>query len=170
MHRINSVSQQVMKIRLLSETRCIYIATLYQVMDLVGSDPNPNTSASGHFNSPDIDFNVQLSDDTMHTAYPEDIPNLLPPSQGPSLYWGWSDSDSQCSSLVPDSEINIEEQLLINTPDSLKARNDGWVRARPDVSSTVLLWTRDMTRPKGIATEKKFLCSRGESWAGLWSG
>jgi hypothetical protein len=119
MHRINSVSQQVMKIRLLSETRCIYIATLYQVMDLVGSDPNPNTSASGHFNSPDIDFNVQLSDDTMHTAYPEDILNLLPPSQGPSLYWGWSDSDSQCSSLVPDSEINIEEQLLINTPDLL---------------------------------------------------
>jgi len=53
---------------------------------------------------------------------------------------------------------------------TLKARNDGWVRARPDVSSTVLLWTRDMTRPKGIATEKKFLCSRGESWAGLWSG
>jgi hypothetical protein len=52
----------------------------------------------------------------------------------------------------------------------VKARNDGWVRARPDVSSTVLLWTRDMTRPKGIATEKRFLCSRGESWAGLWSG
>jgi len=53
---------------------------------------------------------------------------------------------------------------------SVKARNDGWVGARPDVSSTVLLWTRDMTRPKGIATEKKFLWNRGESWAGLWSG
>jgi len=52
----------------------------------------------------------------------------------------------------------------------VKARNDGWVRTRPVVGSTVLLWTRDMTCPKGIATEKKFLCSRGESWAGLWSG
>jgi len=52
----------------------------------------------------------------------------------------------------------------------VKARNDGWVRARPDVSSTVLLWTRDIARPKGIATEKRFLCRRGESWTGLWSG
>jgi hypothetical protein len=25
--------------------------------------------------------------------------------------------------------------------DLVKARNDEWVRARPDVSSTVLLWT-----------------------------
>ncbi|KAG2114958.1 hypothetical protein BD769DRAFT_1391341 [Suillus cothurnatus] len=96
-----------------------HIATLYQATDFVRSDPNPNTSVSGHSNSPDIDFNVQLSDDTMHTAYPEDFPNLSPPSQGPSSYWGWSDSDSQCSSSVPDSEINIEEQLLINTLDSL---------------------------------------------------
>jgi hypothetical protein len=38
----------------------------------------------------------------------------------------------------------------------LKARNDEWVWARPDVSSTVLLWTRDIARPKGIATEKRF--------------
>ncbi|KAG2138738.1 hypothetical protein BD769DRAFT_1384514 [Suillus cothurnatus] len=96
-----------------------HIATLYQVTDFIRSDPNPNTSASGHSNSPDIDFNVQLLDDTTHTAYPEDFPNLLPPSQGPSSYWGQSDSDSQCSSLVPDSEINIEEQLLINMLDSL---------------------------------------------------
>jgi hypothetical protein len=53
---------------------------------------------------------------------------------------------------------------------TLKARNGEWVRARPDVSSTVLLWTRDIARPKGIATEKRFLCRRGESWTGLWSG
>jgi len=52
----------------------------------------------------------------------------------------------------------------------LKARNDEWVRARPDVSSTVLLWTRDIARPKGIVTEKRFLCRRGELWTGLWSG
>jgi hypothetical protein len=56
------------------------------------------------------------------------------------------------------------------TMNTVKARNDEWVRARPDVSSTVLLWTRDMARPKGIATEKRFLCRRGESWTGLWSG
>jgi len=53
---------------------------------------------------------------------------------------------------------------------AVKARNDEWVRARPAVSSTVLLWTRDIARPKGIATEKRFLCRRGESWTGLWSG
>jgi len=53
---------------------------------------------------------------------------------------------------------------------ALKARNDEWVRARPAVSSTVLLWTRDIARPKGIATEKRFVCRRGELWTGLWSG
>jgi hypothetical protein len=52
----------------------------------------------------------------------------------------------------------------------MKVRNDGWVRARPDVSSIVLLWMRDIAHPKGIATEKRFLCRRGESWTGLWSG
>ncbi|KAG2122195.1 hypothetical protein BD769DRAFT_1389819 [Suillus cothurnatus] len=88
-------------------------------MDFVGSDPNMDSSVSGHSNSPDIDFNVQLVEDT--TAYSQDFPNLSPPSQGPSSYWGQSDSDSQGSStlLVSNSEINIEEQLLINTPDSL---------------------------------------------------
>lgn len=96
-----------------------HIAMLHQIMDFVGSDPNTDSSASGHSNSPDIDFNVQLVEDT--TAYSQYFPNLSPPSQGPSSYWGQSDSDSQGSStlLVPDSEINIEEQLLINTPDSL---------------------------------------------------
>ncbi|KAG2116646.1 uncharacterized protein F5147DRAFT_649104 [Suillus discolor] len=53
------------------------------------------------------------------TAYQENFPNLSPPSQGPSSYWGRSDSDSQCSSSVPDSEIDIEEQLLLNMLDSL---------------------------------------------------
>jgi hypothetical protein len=53
---------------------------------------------------------------------------------------------------------------------ALKARNDEWVGARPDVGSTVLLSTRDIARPKGIATEKRFLYKRGESWTGLWSG
>jgi hypothetical protein len=52
----------------------------------------------------------------------------------------------------------------------VKARNDEWVGARPDVSSTVLLWMRDIARPKGIATEKRFLYGRGESWTGLRSG
>jgi len=53
---------------------------------------------------------------------------------------------------------------------ALKARNDEWVGARPDVGSTVLLWMRDIARPKGIATEKRFLYRRGESWIGLWPG
>ncbi|KAG2114099.1 hypothetical protein BD769DRAFT_1363903, partial [Suillus cothurnatus] len=66
--------------------------------------------------------------------------------------------------------LDIMERDIPHAEFALKARNDEWVRARPDVSSTVLLWTRDMTRPKGIATDKRFLCSRGESWAGLWSG
>jgi hypothetical protein len=66
--------------------------------------------------------------------------------------------------------LSCNEERCSKARGTLKARNDGWVRARPDVSSTVLLWTRDMTRPKGIATEKRFLCSRGEPWAGLWSG
>jgi len=52
----------------------------------------------------------------------------------------------------------------------VKARNDEWVGARPDVGSTVLLWTRDIAHPKGIATEKRFLYRRGESWIGLWPG
>jgi len=52
----------------------------------------------------------------------------------------------------------------------VKVRNDEWVGARPDVGSTVLLWTRDIACPKGIATEKRFLYQRGESWTGLWSG
>jgi hypothetical protein len=41
---------------------------------------------------------------------------------------------------------------------------------RPDVGSIVLLWTQDIACPKGIATEKRFLYKRGESWTGLWSG
>jgi len=53
---------------------------------------------------------------------------------------------------------------------ALKARNDEWVGARPDVGSTVLLWMRDIACPKGIATEKIFLYRRGELWTGLWSG
>jgi hypothetical protein len=53
---------------------------------------------------------------------------------------------------------------------AMKARNDEWVGARPDVGSTVLLWTRDIAHPKGIATEKRFLYKRGELWTGLWSG
>jgi hypothetical protein len=52
----------------------------------------------------------------------------------------------------------------------LKARNDEWVGARPDVGSTVLLWTQDIAHPKGIATEKRFLYKRGKLWTGLWSG
>jgi len=52
----------------------------------------------------------------------------------------------------------------------VKARNDEWMGARPDGGSTVLLWTRDIARPKGIATEKRFLYKRGESWTGFWSG
>jgi len=52
----------------------------------------------------------------------------------------------------------------------MKVRNDEWVGARPDMGSTVLLWTRDIACPKGIATEKRFLYKRGESWTGLWSG
>jgi hypothetical protein len=69
-------------------------------------------------------------------------------------------------STVPSYQclLTAVQKLLV------KARNDGWVRARPDISSTVLLWTRDIARPKGIATEKRFLCRRGESWTGLWSG
>jgi hypothetical protein len=47
----------------------------------------------------------------------------------------------------------------------VKARNGEWVGARPDMGSTVLLWMRDIARPKGIATEKIFLYKRG-----LWSG
>jgi len=53
---------------------------------------------------------------------------------------------------------------------AVKVRNDEWVGARPDVGSTVLLWTRDIVCPKGIATEKRFLYKRGELWTGLWSG
>jgi hypothetical protein len=60
--------------------------------------------------------------------------------------------------------------LLANVHKLLKVRNDEWVGARPDVGSTVLLWTRDIACPKGIATEKRFLYKRGESWIGLWSG
>jgi len=45
----------------------------------------------------------------------------------------------------------------------VKARNDEWVGARPDVGSTVLLWMQDIACPKGIATEKRFLYKRGES-------
>jgi hypothetical protein len=95
-----------------------HIATLHQSA-FVGSDPSTDSSASGHSISPDIDFNVQLTDDT--TAYSADFLHLSPPSQGPSSYWGRSDSDSQGSSSlsVPDSEIDIKEQLFINTPDSL---------------------------------------------------
>jgi hypothetical protein len=52
----------------------------------------------------------------------------------------------------------------------VKVRNDEWVGARPDVGSTVLLWMQDIARPKGIATEKRFLYKKGESWTGLWSG
>jgi hypothetical protein len=54
--------------------------------------------------------------------------------------------------------------------EALKARNDEWVGARPDVGSTVLLWMRDIACPKGIATEIRFLYRRGESWIGLWPG
>jgi hypothetical protein len=52
----------------------------------------------------------------------------------------------------------------------MKVRNDEWVGARPSMGSTVLLWTQDIACPKGIATEKRFLYKRGESWTGLWSG
>ncbi|KAG2132235.1 hypothetical protein BD769DRAFT_1386510 [Suillus cothurnatus] len=41
---------------------------------------------------------------------------------------------------------------------------------KPGAPGEVLLWTRDIARPKGIATEKRFLYKRGESWTGLWSG
>jgi hypothetical protein len=58
--------------------------------------------------------------------------------------------------------------ILTHSHRSVKVRNDEWVGARPDVGSTVLLWTRDIARPKGIATEKRFLYKRGESWTGLW--
>jgi hypothetical protein len=89
-----------------------HIATSHQIMDFVGSDPNMDSSASGHSNSPDIDFNVQLAEDT--TAYSQDFPNLSPPSQGPSSYWADSDLQGSFSLSVSDSEINIEEQLCIN--------------------------------------------------------
>jgi hypothetical protein len=87
-----------------------HIAMLHQSA-FVGSDPSTDSSASGHSISPDIDFNVQLTDDT--TAYSADVLHLSPPSQGPSSYWGHSDSDSQGSSSlsVPEPKINIEEQL-----------------------------------------------------------
>lgn len=90
----------------------VHITTAHETTGFVAS-------ASGHSNSPDLDFIVQLSEDT--TAYSQDFPNLSPPSRGPSSYWGRSDSDSQESSClsVPDSEINIEEQLILNTPESL---------------------------------------------------
>jgi hypothetical protein len=39
---------------------------------------------------------------------------------------------------------------------TVKARNDEWVRARPSMGSTVLLWMQDIAYPKGIATEKGF--------------
>jgi len=74
------------------------------------------------------------------------------------------------SSKLPHNTFKLS-YISVDGPEmALKARNDGWVRARPDVSSTVLLWTRDIARPKGIATEKRFLYGRGESWTGLWSG
>jgi hypothetical protein len=73
-----------------------YIATSHQIMDFVASDPNIDSSASGHSNSPDIDFNVQLLEDA--TAYSQDFPNLLP------LFFSLISSFSQimlwCSPLV----------------------------------------------------------------------
>jgi hypothetical protein len=59
---------------------------------------------------------------------------------------------------------------VVVTIRALKARNDEWVGARPDVGSTVLLWMQDIAHPKGIATEKRFLYRRGKSWIGLWPG
>jgi hypothetical protein len=73
-------------------------------------------------------------------------------------------------SLFPFAFQQLAKTPITEITHVLKARNDEWVRARPAVGSTVLLWTRDIARPKGIATEKRFLCRRGESWTGLWSG
>jgi hypothetical protein len=68
----------------------------------------------------------------------------------------------------PASERSVPSQVVSNGLVLVKARNDEWVGARPDVSSTVLLWTQDIAHPKGIATEKRFLYKRGELWTGLW--
>jgi hypothetical protein len=70
----------------------VHIATLHQLA-FIGSDHSMDSSASGHSISLDIDFNIQLTDDT--TAYSADFLHLSPPSQGPSSYWGHSESDSQ---------------------------------------------------------------------------
>jgi len=68
----------------------------------------------------------------------------------------------------PALERSVPSQVVSNGLVLVKARNDEWVGARPDVSSTVLLWTQDIAHPKGIATEKRFLYKRGDLWTGLW--
>jgi len=81
-----------------------------------------------------------------------------------SLQWVMASLDDDDS----DSDDNAAEAAPPATLVPLKARNGEWVRARPDVSSTVLLWTRDITCPKGIATEKD--SSVGEGSRGLGFG
>jgi hypothetical protein len=74
----------------------------------------------------------------------------------------------------PNKDSNPDDQrhegMKYTLGSLLKVRNDEWVGARPSVCSTVLLWMRDIARPKGIVTEKRWLYKRGESWNGLWSG
>jgi hypothetical protein len=49
----------------------------------------------------------------------------------------------------------------------VKVRNNEWVGARPSVGSTVLLWMRDIARPKGIATEKDSSIREGSRGLGF---
>jgi hypothetical protein len=88
------------------------------------------------------------------------------PLQEPELSSGLC----QVSRLTRQLHQNAAAIYIDEVIHPLKARNDEWVRARPDVGSTVLLWTQDIARPKGIAAEKRFLYRRGESWIGLWPG